>query len=123
MASATATPSSARLGNAPGERLELGLGSLYGAIKKLTSDGLIEESEHRPEAYLDDERRRYYRLTADGRAVVKAESARLRALIELDSLLHSCGAHDRAAVLRTGIPIGAGGQSLAPEGWRSWFLW
>jgi DNA-binding PadR family transcriptional regulator len=66
-----------------GGRLELGPGSLYGAIKKLTGDGLIEESEHRPEAHLDDERRRYYRLTSEGRAVVKAEAARLRSLVEL----------------------------------------
>jgi DNA-binding PadR family transcriptional regulator len=66
-----------------GGRLELGPGSLYGAIKKLTADGLIEESEHRPEAHLDDERRRYYRLTSEGRAVVKAEAARLRSLVEL----------------------------------------
>jgi DNA-binding PadR family transcriptional regulator len=66
-----------------GGRMELGPGSLYGAIKKLTGDGLIEESEHRPEAHLDDERRRYYRLTPEGRAVLKAEAARLRSLVEL----------------------------------------
>jgi len=64
-------------------RLDLGPGSLYGAIKKLTGDGLIEESDHRPEAHLDDERRRYYRLTAEGRTVLKAEAARLRSLVEL----------------------------------------
>lgn len=66
-----------------GGRMELGPGSLYGAIKKLTGDGLIEESEHRPEAHLDDERRRYYLLTPEGRAVLKAEAARLRSLVEL----------------------------------------
>jgi DNA-binding PadR family transcriptional regulator len=66
-----------------GGRIDLGPGSLYGAIKKLTEAGLIEESDRRPESHLDDERRRYYRLTADGRAVIKAEARRLRAVVEL----------------------------------------
>jgi DNA-binding PadR family transcriptional regulator len=64
-------------------RIELGPGSLYGAIRKLTDAGLIEESDQRPESHLDDERRRYYRLTSDGRAVLKAEAARLRTLVKL----------------------------------------
>ena len=64
-------------------RVQLGPGSLYGAIKKLTEDGLIEESDQRPEEHLDDGRRRYYRLTAEGRAVLQAEAARLRTLVEL----------------------------------------
>jgi DNA-binding PadR family transcriptional regulator len=64
-------------------RLELGPGSLYGAIKKLIDEGMIEESSERPEAHLDDERRHYYRLTNDGQAVLKAETARLRTLVEL----------------------------------------
>ena len=66
-----------------GGSIELGPGSLYGAIRKLTEGGLIEESDQRPESHLDDERRRYYRLTPDGRAVLKAEAARLRTLVEL----------------------------------------
>lgn len=64
-------------------RIKLGPGSLYGAIKKLSDDELIEESSHRPESHLDDERRRYYRLTNKGRTVLKAEVARLRALLQL----------------------------------------
>jgi DNA-binding PadR family transcriptional regulator len=64
-------------------RLQLGPGSLYGAIKKLTDDGMIAESDQRPEAHLDDERRHYYRLTSEGQAVLKAETARLRNLVEL----------------------------------------
>ena len=64
-------------------RIQLGPGSLYGAIKKLTDDGLIEESDRRPEAHLDDERRHYYRLTAAGQAVLRAETMRLRSLVEL----------------------------------------
>lgn len=64
-------------------RIQLGPGSLYGAIKKLTDEGLIEESDRRPEAHLDDERRHYYRLTPAGQAVLRAETARLRALVEV----------------------------------------
>ena len=64
-------------------RIQLGPGSLYGAIKKLTDEGLIEESDQRPEAHLDDQRRHYYRLTAAGQAVLRAETARLRSLVEL----------------------------------------
>jgi DNA-binding PadR family transcriptional regulator len=66
-----------------GGRIQLGPGSLYGAITKLTDAGLIEESDTRPESHLDDERRRYYRLTTGGRVVLKAEAARLRTLVEL----------------------------------------
>ena len=65
------------------QRIQLGPGSLYGAIKKLADEGLIEESDQRPEAHLDDERRNYYRLTAAGQAVLRAETARLRSLVEL----------------------------------------
>jgi len=64
-------------------RIKLGPGSLYGAIRKLSEDDLIEESENRPASHLDDERRRYYCLTTKGRAVLKAETARLRAMVEL----------------------------------------
>jgi DNA-binding PadR family transcriptional regulator len=66
-----------------GGSIQLGPGSLYGAINKLTESGLIEESDERPETHLDDERRRYYRLTKEGRTVLKAEAARLRSLVEL----------------------------------------
>jgi DNA-binding PadR family transcriptional regulator len=64
-------------------KLNLGPGVLYGSIHKLLEQGLIEESEERPEAHLDDERRRYYRLTTFGRAVAQAEAARMRKLVEL----------------------------------------
>lgn len=64
-------------------RIQLGPGSLYGAIKKLIEAELIAESGVRPEAHLDDERRRYYRLTRHGEAVLKAEATRLRSLVDL----------------------------------------
>ena len=57
--------------------LQLGSGTLYGCLKRMLAAGLIEESEERPDADLDDERRRYYRMTARGRHAVRAEAQRL----------------------------------------------
>ncbi len=56
----------------------LSAGSLYGLIKRLENQGLIEESDERPPARWDDERRRYYRLTTLGRkaALAKVDSLR-----------------------------------------------
>jgi DNA-binding PadR family transcriptional regulator len=59
----------------------LGPGGVYTTIRRLLDDGLIEESDRRPDEDLDDQRRRYYRLTALGRAVVAAEVARLDRLV------------------------------------------
>jgi DNA-binding PadR family transcriptional regulator len=71
-----------------GGKLNPGPGVLYGSINKLLEQGLIEESDRRPEAHLDDERRRYYRITLLGRRVVEAETARLREMVRLaESLL------------------------------------
>ena len=64
-------------------RLNLGSGALYGSINKMLELGLIEESDERPDPHLDDERRRYYRITAKGRHVVQAEVVRLRDLVRL----------------------------------------
>ncbi len=58
-------------------------GALYGAINKLLEQGLIEESDERPDPHLDDERRRYYRITPLGRKAVEAESTRMQELIDL----------------------------------------
>ncbi len=71
-----------------GGKLNLGSGALYGSINKMLDEGLIEESEERPDRHLDDERRRYYRITALGLKAAQAEAARLRALVKLadDSL-------------------------------------
>src|SRR6185295_4274381 len=52
-------------------------GSLYRAIGRLLDDGLVEELDERPDPELDDERRRYYRLTDLGRRVAAREAARL----------------------------------------------
>src|ERR1051325_5292075 len=66
-----------------GGKLNLGSGALYGSINKMLEDGLIAESDERPDPHLDDERRRYYRITALGRRVAQAEAVRLRALVRL----------------------------------------
>ena len=57
-------------------RIKMGPGTLYGTIKRLLAAKLIEESDERPDPKLDDERRRYYRLTPFGRRVLGAEVAR-----------------------------------------------
>ncbi len=57
-----------------------GPGALYGTIAKLVEQGLIEESDERPDPHLDDERRRYYRITPLGRRVAQAEGVRMREL-------------------------------------------
>jgi len=64
-------------------KVTLGPGVLYSSIAKLLEQGLIEESEDRPDPHLDDERRRYYRLTSFGRKVAQAEAARMRDLVQL----------------------------------------
>jgi DNA-binding PadR family transcriptional regulator len=64
-------------------KLNLGSGALYGSINKMLEEGLIEESDERPDSHLDDERRRYYRITPLGRRVVEAETIRLRDLVRL----------------------------------------
>ena len=62
-----------------GGKVRLGPGTLYGSIKRLLADGLIEERDGRdPDA---DVRRRYYRITRHGRKIAIEESARLSALL------------------------------------------
>jgi DNA-binding PadR family transcriptional regulator len=59
------------------DALQLGPGTLYGCLKRMLTAGLVEESDERPDPAMDDERRRYYRMTALGRRVVRAEAERL----------------------------------------------
>jgi DNA-binding PadR family transcriptional regulator len=64
-----------------GGSVRLGPGTLYGAIGRLLEDGLIEESDERPDPQMDDTRRRYYRLTNFGGRVLAAETERLAGLV------------------------------------------
>ncbi len=57
--------------------------TLYGTLKRLIDEDLIEESARRPAADEDDARRRYYRLTRLGRRVISAESQRLEDLVRI----------------------------------------
>jgi DNA-binding PadR family transcriptional regulator len=64
-------------------QIRLGPGTLYGAIKRLLGGGLIVEADERPDPKLDDERRRYYRLTDFGRQVLKAEVQRISKMVSV----------------------------------------
>lgn len=64
-----------------GGRIDMGPGTLYGAIKRMLNADLIEESDNRPDPDMDDERRRYYRVTGHGARVLTAELARLEQLV------------------------------------------
>ena len=64
-----------------GGEVKMGPGTLYGAIKRLLADGWIEEAGKRPDPTLDDERRRYYRLTDLGQRVASAEAERMSELV------------------------------------------
>src|SRR5881394_4235554 len=62
------------VGRRSGGSVKLGPGTLYGAISRLLEDGLIEESDERPDPEMDDTRRRYYRLSDLGSRVLSAET-------------------------------------------------
>ena len=62
-------------------RMKLSPGTLYGSIKRMLEEGWIVEIDERPDPDNDDERRRYYRLTAFGREVAQAETDRLTTLL------------------------------------------
>ena len=64
-----------------GGDVQLGPGTLYGSVKRMVSRGLIEETDERADPDLDDERRRYYRITSFGRRVVVAEARRMERLV------------------------------------------
>jgi DNA-binding PadR family transcriptional regulator len=55
----------------------MGPGTLYGSIKRMLKAGLIEESDERADPEMDDQRRKYYRLTNLGRRVLRIEAERL----------------------------------------------
>ena len=77
---------------------KMGPGTLYGTIKRLLKVGLVDETEERPDPALDDERRRYYRLTALGARVLDAEVARIEQLARV--------AHSRRPDARRAMSMG-----------------
>jgi DNA-binding PadR family transcriptional regulator len=66
-----------------GGELRLSPGTLYRSIQRLLEQGLLVETAERPAPELDDERRRYYRLTPFGQAVARAEARRLHDLVRM----------------------------------------
>lgn len=66
-----------------GGRVRMGPGTLYGSLQRMLDDGLIEETENPGEEGLHAERRRYYRVTARGLAVLRAETGRLEQAVTL----------------------------------------
>jgi DNA-binding PadR family transcriptional regulator len=69
-------------------KVVLGPGTLYGTIKRLLADGWIEESGDRPDPEMDDERRRYYRLSTLGRRIASEEARRLAQLVRVSRRKH-----------------------------------
>jgi DNA-binding PadR family transcriptional regulator len=80
-----------------GGRIKMGPGTLYGTIKRLLEARMIEESDERPDPELDDERRRYYRLTALGQRAVRAEALRYAEMAEVARRKRLIGKPARAA--------------------------
>lgn len=72
-------------------RIRLKTGTLYTALGRLREAGWIEESEGPAEEAESDERRRYYRLTPEGRAVVRAEARRLESVVRLAKAVGAAG--------------------------------
>ena len=66
-----------------GGELKLSAGTLYRSIQRMLEQGLISETDHRPAPEFDDERRRYYRITAFGTAVARAETRRMAQLVRM----------------------------------------
>ena len=83
-----------------GGEVKIGPGTLYGSIKRMHAAGWIVELDERPDPALDDERRRYYRLTDLGERVAIAEAERLAQLV---------AAARRRGLLPAPVPAEGGG--------------
>ncbi len=74
-----------------GGQLRMGAGTLYGCIKRMLADELIEEAGERSDPAMDDERRRYYHITEHGREALQAEADRIAFLAGQLKSLHLIG--------------------------------
>ncbi|MGZ3682035.1 MAG: PadR family transcriptional regulator [Ktedonobacterales bacterium] len=95
-------------------QFRVGPGTLYRSLKQLLGLGFIEYSDERPDPALDDERRRYYRLTDRGRRTAQLEAVRLARLVreaESKHLLDGAG-----GIQGVGQPGLAGLGELEPKG-------
>jgi DNA-binding PadR family transcriptional regulator len=63
--------------------VSLSAGTLYAIVRRFEQEGVIQESDERPDPALDDERRRYYKLTAFGREVAQAEARRMETALKM----------------------------------------
>jgi DNA-binding PadR family transcriptional regulator len=71
-----------------GGKVTLGPGTLYGTINRMLEAGMIEESGERSDPALNDERRRYYRITRKGRRAAATEAGRLQELLRVARTKH-----------------------------------
>src|SRR5580692_7525018 len=65
------------------QQVRMGPGTLYGTLKRMLEGSLIEECDERVDPDLSEERRRYYRITRQGRRAAAAEAERLQALVRI----------------------------------------
>lgn len=79
-----------------GGTVTLNVGTLYAVLKRLEDDGLIAESGERPDAALDDERRRYYRITEDGAVTARAEVKRMEGAVAMARSANLIPRHGKA---------------------------
>jgi DNA-binding PadR family transcriptional regulator len=63
--------------------IRLSAGTLYTLIRRFVQEGVVAEADERPDPALDDERRRYYRVTDFGREVARAEAARMESTLSM----------------------------------------
>ena len=63
--------------------IRLSAGTLYTLIRRFVQEGVVAEADERPDPALDDERRRYYRVTDFGREVARAEAARMETTLSM----------------------------------------
>lgn len=66
-----------------GGEIRLSAGTLYRSIQRMLEQGLLRETRDRPAPELDDERRRYYRITPFGQSVARAEARRMADLVKM----------------------------------------